>query len=168
MMKGLSIILPLTLASMLLTGCAIFPEPNSAEQPPVVVLAPQPPSEVEQWLLTRQRLCNLPAVEQRAQLLARVSADVSREGKIERVLLASCQPDQTPGLLREALSSLDPKAEWSPGMRALLAMINDHARSYRILEDKNLQLASQLETTIKGIREIETDMNSLQGNGTAP
>lgn len=167
-MKTRSIILPAALAAAFLTGCQLAPRQIPAQQTPAVASAAKPLSEVDEWLLARQRLCGLPAVEQRAQLLERAARDASSERKIERVLLASCHPDQTPGLLRQALNGLDANTQWSPGQRALLAMIHDHARSYRILEEKNTELATQLETTINGIRDIETDMDSLQHNGSTP
>lgn len=169
-MKTLSTCFCLAVASLLLTGCQSLLEDSAIheEAAPVSISvqpAPESPSALDKWLLTRQRLCTMPSDEQRIQLQA--LATVRGEQSIERVFLASCNPEQTPGLLREALSNLDPQDDWSSGQYALLAMIQDHARSYRILEEKNTQLAKQLETTINGIREIETDMDNLHNNGRA-
>ncbi len=119
------------------------------------------PSRAEWLLLKRDNLCERSPEERRAlyEELAGSRDDNSAE---HRVLLASCRPEQTPGLLREALSALPENEEWTAAERALFRLLEDHARSYRILEDKNRELESQLKTTIEGIREIETDMDKLQ------
>ncbi|MFA5495864.1 MAG: hypothetical protein WC247_13910 [Porticoccaceae bacterium] len=166
--------LAIALAGLLTVGCQQLPPavPASAEvasDEAADPVAPAPRNDSEYWLVTRQLLCALPMVEQRARLMeTALEAGSDRDHKLQRVLLASCHPEHTPGLLREALNDLGDDRHWSDGERALVALLRDHARSYRLLEEKNSDLAAQLEATINGIREIEADMNSLTPNRVAP
>lgn len=166
--------LAIVLIGLLTAACQQIPAsaPASDEAPSdkaVEQSSPAPRIDSEYWLATRQLLCALPIVEQRARLMqAGLDDDADRDHKLQRVLLASCNPEHTPGLLREALNDLGDDRHWSDGERALVALLRDHARSYKVLEEKNSDLAAQLEATVKGIREIETDMNSLTPNRVAP
>lgn len=157
----------LLLVLALLQGC----QSGVPGQPPEP-LAPDPKTkpEVEDWLESRHRLCQASATQQRARLdtLARRARETSDDEKIERVLLASCEPDITPGLLREALNDLPDNGERTLAEQSLVQLIRDLARSYRILEDRNRELAAQLEATINGIRDIETEIDSMQLKGEAP
>ena len=146
-----------------LAGCQL---PHDPVQPAVEVeISPQTPEDpdVVLWLESRKNLCALPEVEQRARIhqLAN-NTSVTRNEAIEHILLATCQPDLTPGLLREALSTLPDTSKWSPAERAFVELIGNFTRSYRILEDKNRQLADQLEDTINGIRAIETELDNVE------
>lgn len=156
--------LPTFALAALLAGC-------QALEPALLAVPDTPCVEerretVSDWLLKRQKLCELEADEQRARLRGPGGGS---EGKaIERVLLASCEPERTPGLLREALHELPSDPDRDPALQALLDMIRDHARSYRLLEDRNAQLAVQLEATIEGIRQIESDMENMRRNRRTP
>ena len=151
----------------LLGGCQT-PPPPQVEQPrqkPVIIKP-----GAEQWLENRLALCLLPSDEQRVRLseLAANAVHADRAAKFERVLLATCQPDFTPGLLREALNDIGDIDKWSPAEQALINLVSDLSRSYRILEEKNQKLADQLEATIRGIRAIETELDGIETNGVSP
>lgn len=152
---------------LLLSACQTSEVPRS---PPLPEQSPEPrpsgavvtvPSRAEWLLLKRESLCERSPEERRAlhDKLVGARDDSSAE---RRVLLASCRPEQTPGLLRKALQALPESEDRTVAERALFRLMEDHARSYRILEEKNRKLEAQLKTTIEGIREIETDMDRLQ------
>lgn len=162
-------ILALSLVLALLQGCqsGVF-RPGQPMEPPAPL--PETKPGVEDWLESRQRLCQTSATERRARLdaLASRARDTREDEKIERVLLASCQPDITPGLLLEALNDLPDNGERTLAQQSLVQLIRDMARSYRLLEDRNRQLAAQLEATINGIRDIETEIDSIKPEGGTP
>lgn len=150
----------LLLSVLALVGCQVLPP---EEEVPVVDLLPPPkvmPS-TRDWLEVRAVLCRQGVPEQRARMMELAVAGKSFEEQMERLLLASCQPERTPGLLREALAQVDERHA-SESELALISLLRDHARSYRVLEEKNKQLAEQLEATISGIREIETEVDALR------
>lgn len=122
------------------------------------------------WLLKRHSLCQLPITEQRVRLntLTTNKETSSKSEKIERLLITTCKPDWTPGLLRQALNDLMAENSWADEELYLLQLIKDLDTSNRLLEDKNRQLKEDLESTIKGIRDIESDMDNLDQNGGAP
>jgi len=155
---------------VLLGGCQHAPAPQpQTEQPVEEVVTVEPPA-AEKWLENRLFLCQLSTAERREQLdqLAANAATADREAKFARLLLATCEPDLTPGLLREALSSVGDTQGWTAAEQALVQLVADLSRSYRILEEKNRQLADQLETTIRGIRAIETELDGMETNGVNP
>lgn len=125
-------------------------------------------SRVGTWLLQRSSLCELPVEERRLKLDALSTAGQSgNKTRIERLLLASCQPDLTPGLLMEALNGLPDQHQWSPDEIAFIQSMKDMTRSYLILDNKNRELKLQLEKTIEGIRDIEADMDRFKQNGSS-
>ncbi|MCK9562954.1 MAG: hypothetical protein M0R02_09585 [Bacteroidales bacterium] len=151
----------LSLATLLLAACHSL---SPADDAPVGDLLPPPTvaTPARDWLVVRMELCRQSVPEQRARMMElTVAAGKTADERMERLLLASCQPEHTPGLLREALAQFDERSA-TESERALAALLRDHARSYRILEEKNTQLATQLEATINGIRDIETELDALR------
>lgn len=149
--------------AVVLAGCQAF-EPGAPVEPvPPVAREATPEDAAASWLLKRQQLCSLEADERRQRLREAAGDDDARR---DRLLLASCEPERTPGLLREALQGVPEQTD--PALQALLEMIHDHARSYRVLEEQNAQLAAQLESTIEGIRRIEADMDHLRRSRRSP
>lgn len=124
-------------------------------------------SAVDQWLRERYAVCQLSTDERKASLqhLDQVQRERTLSDDLQKLALASCQPELTPGLLREALSAVAgtevPAEEW----RQLIALIAALDRSSRILETRNEQLKAELERTINGIRDIETDIDDIHQNG---
>ncbi len=158
-----AIAVSLLLATTLMGGCESLHAPQP-EGPVAVDLAHAPARD---WLLARAELCRQGMPEQRARMMELAVAGGGHEERMERVVLASCHPDHTPGLLREALRDFD-DSDASDRDRALLGLLRDHARSYRLLEERNAALAAQLEATINGIREIEADLDALRPERGAP
>lgn len=127
-------------------------------------------SSIDHWLHKRHNLCLLPAIDQRARYQALVENNESsdKENKIERLLITTCNPDMTPGLLRQTLGDLMYDNSWSESEIYLLELIRDFDRSAQLLEQENRRLAKELESTIQGIRDIEADIDNLDQNGGAP
>lgn len=169
-MRPLSI---LCLCGIALGGChagtASSPSPSATAQ--ITLEKPCPPSidpAVDQWLRERRELCEL-SVEQRKAQFQRIEsrrAHHSLRDHLQKLALASCQPELTPGLLRQALSDAENASTLAPEQRELLALISALDQSTRILETRNEQLKTELEKTINGIRDIEADMDDIhQQNG---
>lgn len=151
---------PTLVLTALLAGCQTLPPEPMVE--PELITEAQPSASY--WLLKRQELCRLESDERRLRL--REPAGDSNEGRLDKILMATCEPERTPGLLREALQDIPGQDD--PALEALLDMIRDHSRSYGVLERLNAQLSEQLESTIEGIRRIEADMDHLRRNRRNP
>lgn len=125
---------------------------------------------IEQLLQKRNKLCLLPVTEQRArfQRLKEDNPTLSKLEKFERLLLVTCHPDLTPGLLREALGDLMADDSLADDELYLLQLIRDFVNSNRLLEAENQRLKDELEATIKGIKDIESDIDNINQNGDAP
>ncbi len=139
------------------------PAPMGVEKP-----CPQPAeSAVEQWLHARHLLCDLSMEEQQARLrrLAQRPGANSVQDHLEKLALASCQPERTPGLLRQALSDIAEARALAQEQRELVALITALDRNVRLLEARNRELKADLERTITGIRDIETDIEGIHQNG---
>lgn len=147
-----------------LAACQHLPASNPAPSATTPVSCPAPPEPMgDRWLARRDALCSLPAGEQRAALrrLGQSKAALSRTQQFEQLLLASCRPDMTPGLLREALAGTSALPDLVDSERRLIQMIKDFDLSHRALEQKNAQLKSDLTKTIDGIRDIEDETDNL-------
>ena len=146
----------------LLAGC----ESRPIKDPAPNTRQPAATSEISGLLSARQRFCALPELEQAAQILARRGSAAERD-QFELLLLASCNPARTPGLLRNTLKNLINHAQWTAEKQALFDLILAQSRAYDIVEGKyrDLELEYQklqreLDDTIKGIQQIESDMDT--------
>lgn len=126
-------------------------------------------SAVDRWLRERSGVCQLPTEERKAKLqhLEQIQGERTLNDDLQKLALASCQPELTPGLLRQALNAVAGTAALAEEQRQLIALIAALDRSSRILETRNEQLKAELERTIKGIRDIETDIDGIHQNGGA-
>jgi hypothetical protein len=148
-----------------LAACQHQPPASPTVQPALTPAScPAPPEPAgDRWLARRESLCSLPMDAQRATLrgLGQSKAALSRTQRFEQLLLASCHPDMTPGLLREALVGTSALPDLADSERRLIEMIKDFDIGRRALEQKNEQLKSDLTKTIDGIRDIENETDNL-------
>lgn len=151
----------LAVAALLLVGCHSLSPPDAEIISVDDLLLPPVVTPHRDWLLVRLEICRQSIPEQRARMMELTVETITAEERMERLLLATCHPESTPGLLREALAGFDSLAA-TESEQALVNLLRDHARSYRLLEEKNARLAAQLEATINGIRDIETEMDALR------
>lgn len=124
---------------------------------------------VEQWLWQRDHLCQLSAVERKAefQRIEQIQGGRTLGDHLKKLALASCQPELTPGLLRQAMNDVSRTGTLAEEQRQLIALISALDQSNRILETKIQQLEAELERTISGIRDIEADIGGIEQNGSA-
>ena len=156
--------LPVVAAGLSLAACQHQP-PAAPNRPaaPQISYADVPEPVGDRLLARREALCSLPLDEQGTTLrrLDQAKSGLSRPQQFERLLLASCRPDLTPGLLREALVGASAIPDLADSERRLIQMIKDFDLSYRQFEEKNAQLKSNLTKTINGIRDIENETDNL-------
>lgn len=159
-------------AYLSMQGCQsdIFASAPSTNTPIIQNACDNSPSGIEKQLATRHELCQLPIEEQRSQLKALTESSERKSGQnvFQRLLLASCHPDLTPGILREALSDFYATESQTKFEQYLVQIIKDMDQSNRVLEERNRQLKSELEKTIKGIRDIESDIGNMDRNEHTP
>ena len=157
------------LSSILAGGCStsvIFHPPFAA--PEVAVEARdgvlQPRRSIEDLLIERLTLCNDPPEELDAYLspiIARTT--VADEGtvdeeKLDALLLASCKPARTPGMLNQLLADLTTAGTWPEEYAAFFYLLIAGQRAYASVEKIYLDLKSEHEKTIQGLSEIEAQI----------
>lgn len=146
-----------------LVGCQL---PAIDAEPVIVESVQSQPTAVDDWLLRRQKLCQLPEIERRARLkLYGDDRSQNEARRMKRLMLTSCAPDQTPGQMFEALAALPDNPSWPPAQKALIEMVRDYAQSYRVLEQQKRDLEQKLEDTINGIQQIEAEIDGMQSSG---
>lgn len=138
----------------------------STEKPVMVSPPPTEQSEISKLLSSRQRFCGMPELERAAQIAARRNS-AAENTQFELLLLASCNPALTPGLLRNTLKKLANHADWTLEKQALYNLILDHSRAYDFLENEYRNLQQELDDAIKGIQQIERDMDTSDKSGVS-
>ena len=138
-------------------------------------------ADPDSWLQVRSDLCGLPEAQQRARY-DMLSGDDAAGSRMQRLLLATCVPDRTPGLLRETPAAGGAEALGDAGQQHLVELIRDFSASYQILEARvyklELQVAhkdgelektrQELSATVDGIRQIESEIDGLRTGGEHP
>lgn len=77
--------------------------------------------------------------------------------QLKALMLATCRPARTPGLLNELLSSVT-RYDWPPEYSALFSLLEDEYSAYALLEEKYRQLEERHQKTIDGIGHIEQSL----------
>lgn len=166
------------LLSLLAGGCstqAILPKRFPAAPPPVAaregVLQPQ--RTIHELLVERLALCSNPPADQEAYLNQVVvrgpvrsgSAGVDEE-KLNALLLASCKPARTPGVLNQLLADLTASGTWPEEYAAFFDLLIAGQRAYATVEKVYLDLKEEHEKTIQGLSEIEAQIELQTVNST--
>lgn len=151
-----------------LSSCGLYYPPKSrgdvepgvepevaASRAPVVTGDPFP--NLESLVVYRRNACRLPEAD-RTDLLQEYQANESPTGIMATLMLASCTPDKTPGLLANSLTAARKLSQAPPGFEALLDLLSAQLRSYSLVEDRLRATETKLERVISGIRKIETEM----------
>lgn len=121
--------------------------------------APVPQRSVAEWLAQRQAICAgldkvnevVPPGTQPAQTM---------EEKLDLLMITTCRPASTPGLLSEVLHSLAKNGPWPEEYLALFDLLNSGQKAYASVEKLYLDLKTEHEKTIQGLSEIENDIES--------
>lgn len=127
---------------------------------------------VADWLVQRRGACQQDREAIRAQLERyRQSfgntAPTDEEAQVVRaysqlkaLMLASCSPARTPGLLNSFLREMESYEHWPPEYTALFDLLRSEYEAYSLLEDKYRQLEHRHRKTIDGIGNIEQSLEN--------
>ncbi|MDQ2075938.1 hypothetical protein [Marinimicrobium sp. ABcell2] len=113
--------------------------------------------DLQSLVAYRRSACALTDLEQEL-LLAELQAEEGDASTMAILMLASCAPDQTPGLLANHLVKARAIDEGPPGFQDMVALLGAQLRSYSLVERRLRETEKQLERMITGIREIEAEM----------
>lgn len=132
----------------------------------------QPQRSVAQLLNLRLRACNAPAEVRAVVFEGQPVADEDREHpvdeqKLNELLLASCEPARTPGVLNQLLAQLTAAGTWPEEYAALFDLLIAGQKAYASVEKVYLDLEAQYtslqdehERTILGLGEIESQIEA--------
>ena len=113
--------------------------------------------DLESLLAFREQVCQL-SEQERMALRDQYRRAETDENVMSQLMLATCRPDQTPGLLANSLVLARNIEETPRGFDALLQLLSAESRSYALLEQRLRDTEQRLENTIEGIRAIEAEM----------
>ena len=152
--------------SVAASGCTVAPahvytesyrEPERSPMAERTETAHERFPNVERLLAYRRDACARPAQEQ--ELLLRESrAERSDNSTLVILMLASCAPDKTPGLLANYLTKAGAMNHGPPGLEELVELMAAQLRSYILVERRLRETENRLERMITGLREIEAEM----------
>lgn len=132
---------------------------------------------VAQLLAARQVLCRLPAEERdkrlhsyrrffiekkddEARLQRETGSAVSQQTHLfYALMLASCEPQRTPGAMAEMLAVADSAGSWPEEHEALIDLLSVEREAYTALANDYRELLQQHENTIQGIKNIEAEID---------
>lgn len=165
----------IVLAAVLAGGCSTsfmtLPAPLTVNKVEVREGVLQPRRSVNQLLLERLAVCNTPPAEQDAALIHlltvkdRPSEGDVDEAKLDALMLASCRPARTPGVLNQLLADLTEVGTWPEEYAAFFDLMIAGQRAYASvekvyvdLEKSYADLKQEHEKTIRGLSEIEAQI----------
>lgn len=166
------------------SGCSTTMLPLKQSAEPVIYEVSdgkllQPQRSVPELLNLRLRLCNVPPEARPAFMESQIaSADRSDnsvdEQKLDALLLASCEPARTPGVLNQLLAQLTAEGTWPEEYAALFDLLIAAQKAYATvekvyldLEAEHAALQEEHERTILGLGEIETQIEEQSHQRTA-
>jgi hypothetical protein len=123
----------------------------------------QPKRSIHQLLVERLALCSDPGTDQEAYLnqvneRGSTPANGVDEEKLDALLLASCKPARTPGVLNQLLADLTASGTWPEEYAAFFDLLIAGQRAYAAVEKVYLDLKDEHEKTIQGLSEIEAQI----------
>lgn len=130
----------------------------------------QPQRSVGELLNLRLRLCSEPsdardAVADDLPAVRREHENAVDEKQLNELLLASCEPARTPGVLNQLLAQLTAEGTWPEEYAALFDLLIAGQRAYATVERLYQELEANYgalqeehEQTILGLGEIETQI----------
>lgn len=120
---------------------------------------------VAEWLLRRQATCSQGPNTISAQLARHrrsfaTDPDETQaepiQSQLQALMLASCEPARTPGLLRKFLQHMESSRELSSDYQALFELMAAQLAAYSTLERRYRDLEARHQKTIEGIGNIES------------
>lgn len=179
-MKRLSLLFAFSILLACTAPMEIMDKEAPSEEPPEVTQQ-QRTEEIEQteqerpeekethpavadWLLRRQGLCHQHRDAIDAQLERHRSAFIATSAKdqgvllhsqLQALMLASCDPERTPGLFREFLQHMGRSTTMPLDYHALFELMSSQLNAYSALEQRYRELEARHQKTIEGIGNIE-------------
>lgn len=174
------------LLTLCLAGCGLITTtPGQPDAPPSEQAAAQDGDdtsnnreqvpELSELLLSRQQLCLLPN-DARAHLLEKYRAvfiekstdsqtlpaiQSATEHKLNALMLASCNPARTPGVLREMLALIT-EGHWPAEYVALFDLLIASHHAYVLLDDKQRNVVEQNRKLQENHRVLQQEYQALQ------
>lgn len=151
--------------SLLLAGCTSWggaggvDEQPTPSMPRTVAPSTEAPmfSDLEGLVTFRQWACQQPE-SQRERMLDSNRQRPSDEAVLSTLMLATCAPERTPGLLANALVDARRLQRVPPGFPALLDLLSAEANAYALLARQLKRTQEKLDHMVEGIRAIEAEM----------
>lgn len=140
----------------------------------------QPYRSISDLLTLRLQLCNRPAQMRKEFLATQPEPLAERENpvdeqKLNALLLASCEPARTPGVLNQLLAELTAEGTWPEDYAAFFDLLIAAQKSYASVEKLYLQLQAdhaalqdEHERTILGLGEIESQLEQQSQQPAVP
>jgi len=164
---------------LFLTACAVSEVESTASNNPPDTSEKEPANEAvffswgeedafpdnDSLLAYREWGCSLGEAKRIQQLRARRGGTDPVSVKAA-LMLASCAPDKNPGILIESLEAARNLEGTSESFGRLVSLLEDNAKSYRVVEQRLEQKQARLQELVKGILEIEDQMR-LSEDGEA-
>lgn len=161
------------------SGCSLsmlpyLAQPQTVAEIAAVVDTPlddgilQPTRNIKELLLQRLSVCSEPA-DSRKELLEQlpVEANVSNgvnERQLNELIVATCEPARTPGVLNQLLAELTAAGTWPEEYAAFFDLLISGQRAYAAVEKIYVELKQEHEKTIQGLSEIETQIEMQSVN----
>ena len=114
---------------------------------------------ISEVLLYRKQVCQSDKDKQE-QWLQQYRAVEKSWVDLERLILASCRPDMTPGVLKNQLVKLKKQNNWPEDYKALFALMSAQINALNNSVEQKQQTIDQLNKTIEALTRIEQDLES--------
>lgn len=130
-----------------------------------------PRRSMDELLVQRLSLCG-EAEEDRTSAMRDLDITAHEENGVDeltlnRLLLASCSPAESPGVLNQLLADLTTAGTWPEEYAAFFDLLITGQRAYAAVEKVYLELKTEHEKTIQGLSEIEAQIE-LHSVETSP
>lgn len=143
---------------------------NKKSESVVTQLSPDFESQVSttlsRLLLERDEYCQL-AKEEKSDRINQLSKVDSTEANIELLILASCKPHMTPGIMRNALVRLKKKTELPKEYQSFFSIMMAQLNASEQIARQQQALIDQLNTTVEELTKIEKDIESRDSQNKA-
>lgn len=129
-------------------------------------LQSQESTALSRLLLERDEYCQL-AKEEKSDRINQLSKVDSTEANIELLILASCKPHMTPGIMRNALVRLKKKTELPKEYQSFFSIMMAQLNASEKIARQQQALIDQLNTTVEELTKIEKDIESRDSQNKA-
>jgi hypothetical protein len=151
----------LILSILVLTACQSQRNNSGNHFATPLMQSEQSLPELSEVLLYRSQICQSDADKQEQWLQQYRTID-KRWAELERLIIASCRPDMTPGILKNQLVKLKKQDKWPSDYKALFALMSAQLNALNNSVEQKQQTIDQLNKTIEALTRIEQDLESRE------